>query len=303
MYLHTYMRPRTKTGNMLIGLLAFVAALIAVAAVYLWNETPISKNKAGSFRVGALAPYMPGDTLHHPYGIVPPSRFYIYVWQNGFRSAQCVYDECGKGGAVVAALRGWLWGTGFEREWFQFSDAVSSVVLVADQRSHIVGIYPNATMFDVERILKKHPDLADLGRLEGVEQLGLISVGKPLPFTPDHIFADIEQSSPVPRFYVYIVHETIHDTRYCPYYECGAYIDWIYHAGGAFNAIDHNDPEIITQLGLSPQQVARGEVTLVVIADANGTILSIHPNKDMRDIPYILMQHPDLADLSALFPK
>ena len=151
--------------------------------------------------------------------------------------------------------------------------------------------------------MKKHPDLADFGMLKGIRELGEVKVGGTLPFKPTHMFEDSKNvPEQVPRFYIYVVHETGAGT-YCPYYECGVYIDTVYIAGGAFDAFDHDDPEIIKKLGLSPHQVARGEVTAVIVADADGTVLAIHPNKDMRDIMTILSQHPALADLSKFYPK
>ncbi|MFY9462840.1 MAG: hypothetical protein WAP52_01500, partial [Candidatus Sungiibacteriota bacterium] len=128
-----------------------------------------------------------------------------------------------------------------------------------------------------------------------VRRLGAIEVGAPLPFVPTG------GTRENPKFYFLIIHETIKELPYCPYYECGAYIGFIDMLGGSFHSFDHDDPEIIKQLGLSPSHVARGEVTAVIIADADARIVSIHPNKDMRDVFTILSQHPELADVAALY--
>lgn len=292
----------TRSRHIIGGII--LVALFSLVFVGLSRLLPASEAHIGDFKLGDRAPYIPGDELHHPYKIIPPSRFYVYIWQPGFLSAQCVYEECGSGGEIVATMRGWLWGTGFEREWFHLPTSVASIIIVADANSITVGIYPNARLSDLEKILKKHPDLADFGMLKGIRELGGLRVGAPLPFKPTHMFegnASVPQQTP--GFYVYVVHETINSERYCPYYECGAYIDAVYILGGAFDAFDHDNPDIIKKLGLSPNQVARGEITLVVVADADGTVLSIHPNKDMRDIITILAQHPDLADMKKLRPE
>lgn len=284
-----------------------VCAFVLLAAWYGWGASFISRTKVGDFKIGDTAPFIPGEELAHPYDVVPPSRFYVYLWQPGIRNAQCVYDECGRGGEMVATMRGWLWGSGFDEygmRHYHLPSSVTSLVLVADANSAIVGIYPNATLTDVEKILKKHPDLADFGMLEGVRRLGPIEVGAPLPFRPTDMFEDVTaEEKENPKFYVYVVHETISSEDYCPYYECGGYIDMIYATGGAFDAFDHDNPEIIKKLGLSPHQVARGEITLIVVADADGAVVSIHPNKDMRDILTILNQHPDLADMRKIYPQ
>lgn len=293
-----------------IAPLVVVAVFFAMVIVHSFAG-PFSVSAMGDFRIGKSGPDKPGDELFHPYGLVPPSKFYIYVRQPGIPYAQCVYEECGRGGEMVATLRGWLWGSGLDGDsdskiWLadhQLPSSLTSLVIVADANASIVGIYPNADMSDVEKILKKHPDLADFGMLKGIRQIGEVMVGGPLPFKPTHMFEDSKNvPQQTPKFYVYVVHETGAGS-YCPYYECGAYIDAVYQAGGAFDAFDHDNPDIIKKLGLSPSQVARGEITAVIVADADGIITSIHPNKDMRDIFTILNQHPDLADTTKMYRR
>lgn len=185
----------------------------------------------GDFKIGEPAPYRPGERISHSYGIVPPSKFYVYAWEPGL-SSQCVYEECGSGGEMVATLRGWLWGVDLSdtpREWYHFPSSLKSLIIIADTDSIIVGIYPNARLSDLEKILKKHPDLADFGMMKGIRELGGLRVGAPLPFKQTHMFEGVEGvPQQKPEFYVYVVHETINSERYCPYYECGAYIDAVY---------------------------------------------------------------------------
>lgn len=300
------MRVRPRARSIVVLLLVFVAVASTGIAWNVGNRAYRAVSRLGGFEIGGAAPDIPGDNMAHPYGVVPPARFYVYLRHPDVRNAQCVYDECGRGGEIVATLRGWLHGSGlddFNRAQLRLPRATKSFMLVADANAVTVGIYPNTDMADLPNILRKHPDLADFGMLEGVRQLGPLAVGAPLPFKPTNMFTDVTaETQKKPEFYVYVVHETVHSGEYCPYYECGAYIDMVYQAGGAFDAFDHDDPEIIKKFGLSPHQVARGEVTLVVVADADGKIVSIHPNKDMRDIMTILTQHPELADVRKLYP-
>lgn len=301
------MRIRAHTHR--IRVVAFVLVVLGASlfAVTIRNAALVSKNTLGDFRIGGVAPDTPGENMAHPYSVVPPARFYVYLRHPDVRNAQCVYDECGRGGEIVATLRGWLHGSSlddFNRAQLRLPPATKSFILIANADTVIVGIYPNADISDLPDILRKHPDLADFGMLKGVRQLGPIAVGAPLPFKPTHMFEGAEDMPDLtPRFYVYVVHETANSGGLCPYYECGTYVDAVYLTGGAFDAFDSGDGEILKKLGLSPSQVARREVTLVVVTDADGTVLSIHPNKDMRDIMTILTQHPDLADMRKLFLK
>ncbi len=276
-----------------IGAVSLAAVLIVRGMRY---SGFAARTQVGDFKIGTPAPFIPGEELTHPYHVVPPSRFYVYVWQPGL-PVPCVYEECGDGGEVVATLRGWLWGTDFDEfisEHYHLP-RLKSLVLVADRDSMIVGIYPDAQVSDIPRILKKHPELADFGLLAGVRRLGALEVGEPLPFT---LTGKTREN---PNFLFLIVHETIEEYPYCPYYECGTKINLIGMLGGSFHSFDHDSPEIIKQLGLSSHQVARGEITAVIIADADARIASIHPNKDMRDVFTILKQHPELVDMQKIY--
>lgn len=284
----------------------FFSALLLILTVVLYVhankeislESEEIPNEIGEFRLGDKAPFRPGEKIQHIYHRIPPSKFYVYVWSPNIEY-ECVYEDCGKNGEIVASVRGWLSGAGtFYEESVPLvnSSKVKSLILVADKNSRIVGVYPNKDMPDIPDILAKHKDLVDFDMLEGVKELDGLQLGSQLPFNPDN-FIDQQFKEDVtdPKFYIIVVHETVSDEHYCPYLECGSTLDTIYHLGGWFVDFDHKNPEIIKKLGLDPSQVAKGEITLVVLADENKKIVSIHPNKDMRDIYTVLSQHPDLA--------
>ncbi|MGK5090417.1 hypothetical protein WDW89_00215 [Deltaproteobacteria bacterium TL4] len=119
----------------------------------------------GPLKLGEPALERPGDSTSYPYKNVPRSKFYIYVVEKGLPT-MCVFDDCGTHGEVVECLGGWL--SGDDRE--EVSDEVgldgsnaTSIIVVADQDSKIVGIYPNYTMQNIPEILKRHVDLIDFG--------------------------------------------------------------------------------------------------------------------------------------------
>ena len=249
----------------------------------------------GEFHLGCPATLKPGNKLLHGYKRIPPSRFYVEIWHKDIHF-RCILDECGPAGETVASLRGWLQGYGMEDSgyglpWPNFSE-IKSLVLISDRDLKIVGIYPNVGINNLEAILRQHPGSADFDMLKGIDRLGNIKVGLPLPIDPkDYIRAAFAEDIKHPKFYVYLIHETVREFPWCPFYECGANIDYVYHLGGWFTDFDHNSREVVEKFGLNVSQVARGELTLVVVADQNARIISIHPDKDMRDLRMILRQH------------
>jgi hypothetical protein len=123
----------------------------------------------GSLKLGELAPYKPGDPTAGPFVKIPLSKFYIYVVEKKLPT-MCVFEDCGLHGEIVECLGGWLSGSaqGEDIEAFGLdenlvSQGKSSVVVVANQDSKIVGIYPNYTMQNIPEILKRHVDLIDFG--------------------------------------------------------------------------------------------------------------------------------------------
>lgn len=263
----------------------------------LTEDTEDFPNEIGEFRIGDDAPHKPGEEIK-PHEKIPPSKFYVYLWSPNIEYG-CVHEECGENGEIVASLRGWLEGTGTtynELVPLVNSSPVKSLILVADKNSKVVGVYPNQDMPDMLNILAKHIDLADFKILEGIKELGDLKLNSPLPFDPaDYVMEQFKEEIEKPDYYLIVVHETISDEHYCPYRECGVFLETIFNQKGWFISIDHKNPQIIEKLGLDASQVARGEITLIILADKNKKIISIHPNYDMRDIYTVLTQHPSLA--------
>jgi hypothetical protein len=122
-------------------------------------------SKFGPLRVGDRAPFGPGEPTAHPYRRVPVSRFYVFVVAKGLPT-MCVFEECGKDGALVHRLGGWI--TGDEQSEsiamvgltdYGVRSGKESVVVIADAKVRIIGIYPNAAANDLRSLLRQHPKL------------------------------------------------------------------------------------------------------------------------------------------------
>ncbi|MGK5092901.1 hypothetical protein WDW89_12905 [Deltaproteobacteria bacterium TL4] len=119
----------------------------------------------GDLKLGDPAPYKPGDSTSGPYRKIPQAKFYVYPMENGLPT-MCVFEECGPHGEFIECLGGWLSGSDLE----EMSDLVgldemdiTAIIVVANQDSKIVGIYPYHTMQNLPEILKRHVDLLDFG--------------------------------------------------------------------------------------------------------------------------------------------
>ncbi len=302
------MRSKVKLLIFSLALLVFLSVIlfsykqtdkiISSPSVAEYLEDKGLPNEIGEFKVGDDAPFKPGEEIQESFKKIPPSKFYMYLWSPNIDYG-CVYEECGKNGEVVASLRGWLQGTGTtysELVPLVNSSKVESLILVADKDSKVVGVYPNKDMPDILNILAKHKDLVDFKMLEGIKELGNLELNSMLPFDPaNYAMSKLKEEIKTPNYYLIVVHETISDEGYCPYRECGVFLETIFEQKGWFISINHKNPEIIEKLGLDANQVAQGEITLIVLADKNKKIVSIHPNYDIRDIYTVLAQHPELA--------
>ena len=132
------------------------------------HEVPLrSIEKFGPLQVGLKSPDRPGDFALAPDYTIPHSQFYIFAQQKEL-GISCTYEDCGMSGVLVKCLGGWLSGSdqatnaeqyGLDAEAVQKED--TSLIVVADRHSNIVGIYPNHATHNIPRILKKHPDLYD----------------------------------------------------------------------------------------------------------------------------------------------
>ncbi|MGK5091090.1 hypothetical protein WDW89_03620 [Deltaproteobacteria bacterium TL4] len=121
----------------------------------------------GPLKLGGPTPYKPGDSVAYHLRKIPQSKFYIYVAEKDLLP-DCAFEDCGIHGGVVECLGGWLSGNSTDQpthtEAFGLDKSeATSIIVVADQDSTIVGIYPNYTMQNLPEILKRHADLIDFG--------------------------------------------------------------------------------------------------------------------------------------------
>ncbi|MGK5093434.1 hypothetical protein WDW89_15675 [Deltaproteobacteria bacterium TL4] len=140
---------------------------LMVTMIFLSIGCKSDKSKEfGSLKLGGPAPYKPGDSTSGPYRKIPQAKFYVYPIENGLPT-MCVFEECGPHGEIIECLGGWLSGDDLEeisQELGLYESDTTSVIVIANQDSKIVGIYPNYTMQDLPEILKRHVDLIDFGR-------------------------------------------------------------------------------------------------------------------------------------------
>jgi hypothetical protein len=137
----------------------FIGAVFAVMPISLLHGGAAT---FGPLILGGESPIGPGSMTFAPELRIPSTRFYIGVAE---KDVWCIFEECAPAGARVAALGGWLQGEDTEqwatREDFglEGNNAVSSVVVVANERGKLVGIYPNKTVDNLEAILHTHRTL------------------------------------------------------------------------------------------------------------------------------------------------
>jgi hypothetical protein len=119
----------------------------------------------GPLRIGGRAPIGPGEPTSYPYKFAPRSRFYVLVVQKNLPT-MCVDEECGKHGLLVRARGGWITGD----DQAETIEAVGlsengvlangdSIVVLADAKARIVGIYPGLKSDDIKKVLELHPQL------------------------------------------------------------------------------------------------------------------------------------------------
>ena len=147
-----------------------ILALLCLALLILGLYVLISSRKIteyGPLKLGETAPFKPGDQTSYPYRTIQQSRFYVYVVQKGLPT-DCVFEECGMSGVLVDCMGGWLSGDEQAETAERFGLDIekvragkSSMVVVADKDSKIVGMYPNRTTHNLPTILQKHPELSD----------------------------------------------------------------------------------------------------------------------------------------------
>lgn len=116
----------------------------------------------GPLKVGERAPFGPGDPTAYPYKVTPKSAFYVFVVAKGLPT-MCVYEECSEHGALVRRLGGWITGdaqaesaaiVGLTETGVQ--NGTESIVVLADRKSRVIGIFPEAGPSDVKKILQTY---------------------------------------------------------------------------------------------------------------------------------------------------
>jgi len=321
---------------LIIGLLSLIA-VTGLAWLVMYHRrvsAPLrSVREFGPLNLGKKMPSAgPGDMTFAPYRTIPASKFYVQVVQDDH---WCIQDGCSLDGALVQTMGGWLQGetprnypdlpglVGLDRH----DKNVKSLVVIGDARGNIAGIYLNRGIGDVIPILKLHPDLADFDLLKGVDEFGPLKIGEPSPLQPGDPIGQMSEElgtrqavRHIPRdraFYLYSLERRKHDMvgMYEPYenaYACSAGAgcrypdpdpphDFLFgimeELGGWFLASDESNDEMMRLFGLAPEEVVRGAMSLVVLTDARGIIVDLHPRKILSDALTIISQHPELADV------
>lgn len=281
---------------------------------------------SGSLEIGGKMPWGPGDSTFAPYLEIPASqKFYVSVAEP---NTWCINEDCSIDGAIIQTLGGWLQVENTRQSEVEAlfgldlpeNKDVKSIVLVGDNNGKIVGIYPNKGLRDIIPILKLHPDLADFNFLEGVNEFGFLKVGKIAPLKPgDDISGMSEEFSKfsttnIPKdkkFYLYALQHRKDENKYvcflggCRYSEPDHAHDFLFdeinNLNGWFLANDEKNIKMVKLFGLNQKNMSIGKSSLVVLTDARGIIVAIHPNKTIGDAITILSQHPDIVDIKSLY--
>lgn len=164
-------------GTVIFWSIAFVSYKIWPNAPKVINISPPSDNshelhseylenvkEFGPLKIGSKAPNGFGETAPFEGKPIPKSSFYVYVHQRGL--SLCEYDSCGfVEGRLIACMGGWLSGDGHTEisdivglNSLEVSQGKASIVVVSDQNSQIIGIYPNHTQGDILPILNQFPE-------------------------------------------------------------------------------------------------------------------------------------------------
>jgi hypothetical protein len=116
----------------------------------------------GPLVLGGQSPVRAGDPTAQPYKTTPRSKFYILVVAQGLPT-MCVDHECGPHGDQVRKLGGWITGDD-QRETIAVTGldeaavraGTQKIVVIADHKERIIGIYPGKGPADVRDVLQLH---------------------------------------------------------------------------------------------------------------------------------------------------
>lgn len=269
----------------------FLALILLFASIFVivyclplaHHKRYFSVTELGSLKVGERPVNDYGYRIFFPEytfpGPEPRFKFYISLFDD--TSGLCLYEGCGKYGAFVETMGGWLLGGGtrqsepYENLGLRKTDQVNpirSLIIVSDENLMIVGLYPNATADDLISILRRHPDLADFTLLEGVVEFGPLKVGAPGPlqsgdsiyYRPIHAY-DFELST-VPRdkkFYIYAIQKRfLTKGKHCTYLTCDYIMDSYVEPAGGWLFSD-GEEKTARLFGLDPKKVREGKESLV----------------------------------------
>ncbi|GEM_PF-2558120 len=282
-----------------------------------------------------------GSFTFAPYYAIPPAKFYVTVVDHDIwcSNEDCSLDGAliqTMGGWLQAEKTS---GGSEIREQIGLdlpeNKEIKTLVIISDGNNKIAGIYANRGLSDVLPILRLHPDLADFAMLAGVQEFGALKVGQPAPLQPGNTlkrFGDKPERYSIThipagkKFYLFSVQRRKYDTfggkgpyrdekpqenEYvcylsgCRYPEPDPPHDFLFadveNLRGWFFSNDQDNSALPALFGISQEAVLGGKSSLVVLTDGAGIIRAIHPQKTMSDALTILQQHPDLADVKALY--
>lgn len=281
----------------------------------------MSVSRFGPLVVGGTMPSGAGALTFSPYYTIPTSTFYVNLVEDDL---WCVQDSCGVEGAFIQTMGGWLQADrlgqgGWVEEVYGFDSQEKkqskSIVVIGDRTGKIVGIYPGKKKEDIVSILGLHPGLADTNLLKGVDHFGSLSVGSYAPIKPGDLggfktgVRNSRYSTHIPakkNFYVFVFSKELLQRGYCEFYMCenpedypiGSYINDL---GGWWSS--DGTRETIHKFGLDPDEVAAGRLSLLVVTDAQGIIIALHPGKSVRDVLTVLALHPEVVNMKEFFKK
>lgn len=157
----------------------------------------------------------------------------------------------------------------------------------------VVCIGIAATLFFIFSLRMVAPD-----KIRGVETFGPIRIGEKTPHggPGDWTFAPLNKI-PLSRFYVAIAHT---GDEWCDNEDCSLDGALIQTMGGWLQvATTRNFPDLPSIVGFDMKENKRVQ-SLVLVAQEDGTLVGIYPNRGLKDVLPILRLHPNLADFSLL---